>query len=654
MLVPNIAPPKFEVPVELSKLPVLKIQNEIDLTQDFILTAQTGTGKTMLIPPFISHEHHRIVILRQPTRKMAKKTKLDLEQFWGKQLLIGVITSEDKEIQSNQINSYDIIVVTDGILSFILKQLDLSRTTVIFDEAHWMMSQTEVEMVLCNQYKQTNPQLQIVYLSATIDPEPFLMLHEGVSDPTPSLKETLAHKNTPQINSLPQNHKMKVYYAEGTTFDMTKEVIKVESDLEASSAIAKLCIEAKNESQQILIFLSTRAQIQEHQLKFQRLLPTFYNHADTPIEDLISFINTNTPCVVFATISMSTSMNFPFHKSIILDKTNDSTYSPLLQQTIQFHGVSCGNNEILQKAGRTARFFPGTAILITERDINFSDITPSKVIPPLEKVLPISAVLTGLSHNIDISKSQLLSKLDTTQTINSIKRLQQMKFIDSSNKITKTGKRAVSLPLEPEEANIALKIPDKFLPLICAHLSFPNGLFYIFTNSQKITDAQKKKYTFNSIPITKAKVLQDCLLANDLSTFCKKNHINKTKVHQAIFRYKNLSTYFNRTPDDFVSELTKFNFSNDALLKAFKLSLTSLQLKFPINFKKSGYNIKRNGETFYSFLSDREFFNPSDDEFNIGSNFSLFKTQKSNNIFGRLEDATIIPEPKKMEMNLND
>lgn len=630
----------LKIPIELSNLPVLKTLPQINLKEDFVLTASTGSGKTTLIPAFISHNERRIVILRQPTRKLAYMIYKTLSDFYVGQLTVGIITSEEKNLDYRLINSYNIIVVTDGVITSIIKKLDLSRTTFIFDEIHWMMSATEIELSLVQQYKLSNPSLQIVLLSATIDPYLLVNYFEKNSNnpiPDTTLRDICNKSNSESINNILQPQKLKVYYSEGIAFPIEHHIVKVADINEIDDQITLFCNEMKTIKDKGIVFLSTRNEIKTAQEKYNYILPTFYCHADTPVEDLMRFLNNPNAGVVFATIALATSATLPLFGSMIIDKSNDSGYNDILQQKYSKYGVNCDYNEIKQKEGRIGRTRPGKVYLVTTRNISWEDIKPTNIIPPLKKELPINAALVASSHNIDLGKVNLLSDLSKKQIDNSYSKLKSMKFVDENNVITTLGKRALNLPLEPEDAKIMLSTPTSFIPATAAYLSFSSGMFYVI---DKKNNDLINNYTYNSIPITKIRIMQDALTNKSrLKQWCKEYDVNYKRMGMSMYNFHQIGLKFGMEASEIDDKLLSIDLESPHLFTAYKMLIYALMPKYSVYIDGKGFNININGYSYFSFFGDPDFFT-CDGIVKASGKFSLFQSSKGH-IFGRINDSTI-------------
>jgi hypothetical protein len=705
------------IPNELKNLPIAKILPSINLNSSFILIGATGSGKTMLIPPILSDMQKKTVLIRQPTRSIAKLTHKALNDFFGSQLTIGIITSEDKDTDYRYLHNYNIIVITDGVLSTIIKKLDPMRIILIFDEVHWGTPPLEVDLSLALSYKQTNPSLQIVLLSATISPYTFVKYFEQLSpNPTPDsiLRDICLISETEKVNSYPQPQLLKVYYSEGMTYPITKHVIKVPDIKNVDAEISAFCYRMKNNKTFGLVFLPTRADIIQAASRYFPILPTLYFHADSPIEELIGtqpqsstsshrtphcpkpltpidsipftpspsptatvvnnpvlvpvpiptpippsppipklkqgFFKDNKPSggVCFATISLSTSVTLPFSEVLIIDSTNDSSYIEEIEQKVDKYGINCGSNEIIQKAGRVGRLFPGEATLLTNRDITFADIKPTNIIPPLSKEMPITASLISASHGINIKNAKLLTTLSPTQISNSLETLTYYNFIDNTGSITPKGSRALTLPLNVHDAKLLLSTPPSFIPATAAFLSFPQSMFYLIDPTLSKTTLFSS-YSFNSIPLTKILLLQGAIAnKSTLHSFCNSLSLNHKRMKSSLFNFHQLGRKFSFSPSDFEDALLALDFSpNSPLSTSYRNLLYMLLPKYNILLDGSGFPVPSRKSSHYSFFSDPQFFSVPNTfmPYKVSGRFSLF--QAKGKIFGRVTDATLklLPTP---------
>jgi len=633
------------IPDKLKDLPINRVLPKINLNNDFILVAATGTGKTMLIPALIAGNNGRLVILRQPTRKIAELTFKALQTFWGDQLTIGIMTSEIKELDMRLINSYNMIVVTDGELSILLKVLDKSRLTVVVDEVHWQQPATEVEISLGENYKRLNPLMQVVFLSATIDPYLFVNYFEKTSNnpiPDTIIRGICERSRTEEVNSIEQKQVLKVYYSEGVAFPVKKSVIQVEKINDIEDELMGFCYRMKTMNEAGLVFMGTRAEILSASIRYNSILPTMFVNADTPVDEMLAFLKMNPSCVVFATIALSTSITLPFYATLIIDSTSDSEYIEALEQKVNKHGIPTDSNEILQKAGRVGRTREGEAILVTERDISWDLIKPSNIIPPLRKVLPISATLISASHGVDISKANLLSNLSPSQISKSLTKLKAMNFLEQDGTISEMGAKAVSLPLDPDDAKLLMSMPPNYLAATAAFLSFTPGMFYLYEGNNK----KMEEFVVNSIPVTKIMILQEAIRnKKDLKDWCKQYSLSYKQVGLALWSFGQIGKRFDKEEADFKEELLGFDIADDKnLMNGYRALICALMPKFYVHMDNTGFTCEYEGKKHYAFLSDIEMFETYElpHPTKVGGRFTLFLT-KTKKVMGRVIDATVSP-----------
>jgi HrpA-like RNA helicase len=177
----------FNIPEQFKNLPVARNLDKYN-ADNFMLVADTGSGKTMLVPAYLHSKTGRKILMRQPTRVATRSAYEGLKEFWGPLgFHIGMMTSEDT---IGTIDDNDITVVTDGEMTHILRQPKY-KFTCIFDEIHSQMAATEIELAIVKTYMNKGMDIRVVLLSATIRPENILNHFETLNtlSDLPTLKE---------------------------------------------------------------------------------------------------------------------------------------------------------------------------------------------------------------------------------------------------------------------------------------------------------------------------------------------------------------------------------------------------------------------------------------------------------------------------------
>jgi hypothetical protein len=220
-----------------------------------------------------------------------------------------------------------------------------------------------------------------------------------------------------------------------------------------------------------------------------------------------------------------------------------------------------------------------------------------------------------------------------------------MKFIEANNTITPLGKRAMSLPLEPQDAKLLLSTPLSYQPLTSAFLSFPSGMFYLLDPSNPSKHPYlHTQYNYDCIPLSKAAILQDAISnKHSLKLWCDSIGLNYKRIQYAIYNYQQIGKKFSKTPDECNEDLLSIDLATASI--PYRSLVHILMPKFNINLSRPGNNI----DGIYSFFSDPDFFTPVSGPQRVAARLSFFSSSGSK-VFGRINDATIIPLPTSLEL----
>ena len=578
-------------PEPLKNLPVAKLlqSNIIDFDKPFVLIAHTGSGKTILCGPVIALQTGRKIILRQPTRQTAKLTYLGLNKFWKDRLKIGLHTSEE---DIGSLDDNDITVCTDGVMKHWLKNPKYNYT-VIFDEIHWQIDATEIELSLVKTYLNEGKKFNVVLLSATIRPSNIITYFENLN-PNPAsdddirrICDMLDHQGD-TVNTQKQKQWLKCFYSEGVAYPMEKYICNYIEECGAEDGtVMKFARRMLEEKKRGLVFLCTRAGVQgacQHIKEQLPELPVEFAHADIKIENILDFVEQNEPCILFATVSLATSATLPFDEVLIIDKGIDSVYENGIEK--QVTDIPIDNNGVLQRSGRVSRVKPGVCTLASNYRTSWDDIKPTAITPPLEKVAPIQAALVCAQYEIDPRRLDTLSKLDKHTIARSVERLRSLGFVyeeEDTLKLTGIGKKIAALPLEVELAAMVAQCPPETLPAVIAIASCDSGLFNIFqgdiiipetTTSPKI---KIKGYTLidpdlihpRSILITKAKIIQAAFKARageeqTLEEWTNMNGMWPKKMEKILFKFYQICKGLNRGESKLREQLMEMDIDSKA------------------------------------------------------------------------------------------
>ena len=550
---------KQDFPEALQNLPVAKslMNGDIQVNGSFAMIAHTGSGKTMIIPAVINMQTGRKVILRQPTRQTTRSVYLGLKHFWGNKLKIGMHTSE---IDEGKLENCDIMVVTDGVMKTWLKKIE-TAVTVVFDEYHSQMPVTEIEAGIVKTYLKEGLHFDIVFLSATIRPENILYYFEDLNDTNISPNRIselcdIMEYGGEAINSEEQNQWLRLHYSEGVAYPIDEKV----DYYNENKTIPKFCKRMLDEKKRGLIFLCTRAQIQNKCNEIRRIMPNLpaeFAHADISIDDIIKFVDKEEPCVVFATVALATSMTLPFDEVLIIDKGIDSVYEDGIQK--QLTGIPIDNNGVLQRRGRVGRIKPGVAILSSTFRDTWNAIKPTAITPPLEKVSPDQVVMTCAQYEVDARGIDILSSLDSYNIRASVTKLKRLGLIydeDETLKLTVRGKKVNALPLEVDIGVMVANCPNEILPIVAAIASCEQGIFGFFQNEISTPDGNlihgieifdTELFHNRSVLLMKAKIVQNAMKARKdddttLPKFAESNGLWSKRLEKILFKFYQICT----------------------------------------------------------------------------------------------------------------
>lgn len=542
----------IQIPTKLQGLPVEKNLPYIAVDRSFILIAHTGSGKTLLIPPYIHLKTGRKIILRQPTRAAAREVYNALNKFWGDRIDIGIHTSDQT---SGTLDSVDIMVCTDGVMRNWLKNID-EEVTVVFDEYHSQMPITEIEAGIVKTYLNQGVPFEIVLLSATLRPSNIMEYFETLSPSQVDKSEISRLCNVMEqfgedVNKATQNQWLKLYYSEGQPFDINDNLAMWHGKEESAARPGPLlnwCRRIKSNNKRAIAFLTTRYEVQKFATeakKFVNGLETDFVHADRNISEIVKKVwdaeKNDVPFVLFSTSVFATSVTLPFDEVFVLDKGIDTIYEYGFEKTVL--DLPLSNNLILQQRGRCGRMKKGTFTLASYHRTSLRDLKPAALEPPLEKCSPDQFVMTCAQYGLDPLKLDVMSNIANRELRRSVGRMKYWGLVSEDTKkndflklvypveeedlapgelsLTPVGKGVNALPLDIPQSVMVRRCPKNIRPIIIASVAIPS-LFRLFQyevepapglkmEGFKLIDPDLTHPTCSAL--TKAKILQGAMLA---------------------------------------------------------------------------------------------------------------------------------------------
>ncbi len=358
------------IPLTLNTLPIIRSLDVLPLDGSFCLVAETGTGKTMIIPVMIHLQTGRKVILRQPTRAAASQVYKALNKFWGQQVDIGIHTSD---MSIGGVKECDIMVCTDGVMRHWLRDMEF-EATIVFDEAHSLQAPTEIEMGVVKTRIREGRLLDMVILSATIRPSNILKWLEDLS-PNPTTPEeiervcTMLETHGDEVNTTYQPQWMKLFYAEGVPYEISDRAWPWDGREETKQhpgPVLQWCNEVKRGRERGLAFLTTRKEVEMMASLVADQIPglqTDFVHADRDIDKIIKMAweaeNLNEPLVLFSTPVLGTSVTIPFGHVLVRDRGLAERFEYGVKKTDV--NLPRDSNSIIQMRGRC--FSAGTPVV---------------------------------------------------------------------------------------------------------------------------------------------------------------------------------------------------------------------------------------------------------------------------------------------------
>ncbi len=582
------------IPLTLNTLPIIRSLDVLPLDGSFCLVAETGTGKTMIIPVMIHIQTGRKVILRQPTRAAASQVYKALNKFWGQQVDIGIHTSD---MSIGGVKECDIMVCTDGVMRHWLRDMEF-EATIVFDEAHQLQAPTEIEMGVVKTRIREGRLLDMVILSATIRPSNILKWLEDLS-PNPATPEeiervcTMLETHGDEVNTTYQPQWMKLFYAEGVPYEISDRVWNWDGREETKrhpGPVLQWCNEVKRGRERGLAFLTTRKEVEMMASLVADQIPglqTDFVHADRDIDKIIKMAweaeNLNEPLVLFSTPVLGTSVTIPFGHVLVRDRGLAERFEYGVKKTDV--NLPRDSNSIIQMRGRCGRLRPGIFTLVSSFRSGMQDVKPCPVEPPLENQSPNELVIICGQYGVDPNYLDVLSDVLVDDVRHAVNRLKWWGIVrededyldflelvappgddrDSSMMpgeltLTKFGWSVSVLPLEIERAVMVRRAPRDILPIIIAIAATPD-IFRMFKHEVTVVGGNRVpghdmldpnlKHPDSSL-LTKAKILQAAVRARadpnyTLPLFAEDNGLWKRTLEYSLNNYYRICAAMRRS-----------------------------------------------------------------------------------------------------------
>ncbi|KAH6851425.1 P-loop containing nucleoside triphosphate hydrolase protein [Alternaria rosae] len=462
-------------------LPVYQYKDEfikaLQTEQILVFVGETGSGKTTQLTQFLFEAGFAAkgrIGCTQPRRvaamSVAKRVAEEAGVRLGKEVGFQVRFEEKFDKDATKI-----VYLTDGLLlrQALTSPLLEEYSVIILDEAHERTIATDVLMVLTREITRCRPDFRLVIASATLNAQFFSEYFD----------------NSP-ILSCP-----------GRSFPITKFFTEQPEANYLSAALTTFWqIHASQPKGDVLIFFTGEDEIIQ---------------AVESIEATAKKLGNTMAPVVVAPVYGS----LPSHlQSLIFDPVpNDETSltidgivyvidSGLVKQkrydarlgTETLSVVPTSRASVLQRAGRAGRTGPGLSFHLYTRYAFYNEL-PAQTEPEILRSALDSLILILKSMGInDILNFDLPSQPSGEAMIASLENLYALQFLTSEGQVSKLGRRASELPLDPKLAKVLLAA-DSFgcvdeMVTLAALVSEGSTIFFSPKDKKAAADLARQRF----------------------------------------------------------------------------------------------------------------------------------------------------------------
>lgn len=412
-----------------------------------ILTAETGAGKSTVIPAGLPEFFGGKILMTEPRRiaalSIAERVSEILEEPCGKTCGYK-IHLENKTSRETKIE-----VVTEAVLSRTL-QNDPSLegySVILIDEFHERSVTTDLNLAFLREAMELRDDLYVIIMSATIETK---KLSEYLGGPDPAPSETVPVMEIP-----------------GRTFP-----VEVEYKPDSTMVLA-ICDELENVKRGqvpvILAFLPGIKEIRKTESELQNALGGAQNseteihvlHSSVSLSDqkkIFAPLPENTNRVIISSAIAETSLTVPGVTTVIdsgLSRVNRLNIS-LGMETLVTEAESEFSAE--QRKGRAGRLQAGRCIRLWSKN----EPRQKYMLPEILRTDISSLVLECAAWGKNLSESEnfFLDSPSKAAIKSASEFLQNMNFLDSSKKITERGRLALETGVSPRLANLLLFVAE--------------------------------------------------------------------------------------------------------------------------------------------------------------------------------------------------
>lgn len=405
-----------------------------------IILAPPGAGKSTRVPIFLQKELGGKWLMLQPRRiaVRALADRMSREQGWQLGQEVGYqIRFEEKSSASTKIK-----IVTEGILTrMLLGDSALSGWAgIILDEFHERNHHTDLGFAMLRELQESlRPDLKIVVMSATLDPDP--------------ISRFLG--NVPVIKSEGKMFPVEVKY-------FSELYPQIRGNLEQKILQSLQFVLGEPGTENILVFLPGAPEIERAYELCCNVVESFGRklirlHGSVSWEDQRSAVQEEKQKkVILATNIAETSLTIPGVNVVI-----DSGLVKILRcdpalgiDRLELEFVSLASAE--QRKGRSGRQGPGLCVRLWTKDEEKR--FPLFPIPEIRRI-DLSPVLLSVGQWGNIGSFQWFEKPTESSLVQGQKNLESLGAL-VDGKITEVGRKMGRLPLHPRLAKTVLKADE--------------------------------------------------------------------------------------------------------------------------------------------------------------------------------------------------
>lgn len=422
---------KPTLPINPFKEEILKTIKENPVT---LVVAETGSGKTTLVPQILLDGTDYSIVITQPRRISASSVAAFVAQ--ERAINFGTEVAFRTAVDRNDTADTRCLFCTDG-LQLVLELTRARNTTnrgivLIIDEVHEWNLNIETLIAWCRKTMDSTT-FKLVIMSATIDSE-----------------DLAAHFNGAPIITIPG----KVFPVQGAPLDPNgiRQVSKKLMIEEIKSAVAQ--------GHNILVFLPGKPEILDIQelLKKEKLdaiIVPLHGDLLSSEQDQV-FYSYKKPKIILSTNIAQTSITIPDITYVI-----DSGLEKRIELVNGVETLCLGiisKSDAIQRAGRAGRVTEGSYVLCSDTPY---DSFPEYGVPEINRKRLDQMVLRLLAAGLDATELPFYHQPNLQALKNAKKTLFAIGAIDAQGKITDMGRKINRFPTSVTVAKMIIEATER-------------------------------------------------------------------------------------------------------------------------------------------------------------------------------------------------